>query len=64
MTVLKKQHERVIVEIHYPVTPSRGISGPGSSITESDTSDDEGPHMISTCKAGALAVSEMAGEDE
>lgn len=37
---------------------------PGSSITESDTSGDEGPHMISTCKAGALAVSEIAGEDE
>jgi hypothetical protein len=37
---------------------------PGSSITESDTSGDERPHMLSTCKAGALAVSEIAGEDE
>jgi len=31
---------------------------PGSSITESDTSGDKGAHMISTCKDGALAVSE------
>jgi len=40
------------------------VRRPGSSITESDTSGDEGPHMISTCKDGELAVSEIAGEDE
>jgi hypothetical protein len=40
------------------------VRRPGSSITESDTSGDEGLHMMWTCKAGELAVSEIAGEEE